>query len=313
LSITNRILTGLKSWKLEAGSWKLAFGLFAATLLGCRAPESVSPASTPHRVVALAPNLTEIVFALGAGDTLVGVSEHSDYPAAALRVPRVGGLEVDAEKVAAVGPDLVLAIAEGSARGAVRALEAAGLRVVVVPSGSLDAVLEGIRLVGRALGEEAARLTGSLERRRDRVRRDAARRPHPKSLLLVWPDPPQAAGGGTFLDDVLTEAGGDNLARARPGWPVLSSEYLATAAVELLVLPDSPANRPAFDAAFARGALSRGAVRNARVVRLDESALTRPGPRVFDCLERLAAEIAETTRLESRVPSPGSESPAAAR
>src|SRR5215467_5493834 len=122
--------------------------------LACRGPErpSAPKAGAPRRVVTLAPNLTEIVFALGAGDRLVGVSEYSDYPEAARKIPRVGGLEVDAEKVAALKPDLVLAIAEGNAQGPVRALEAAGVPVAVVASGSLDAVLEAIRAVGDRLG-----------------------------------------------------------------------------------------------------------------------------------------------------------------
>ncbi len=244
-------------------------------------------------MVALAPNLTEIVFALGAGDTLVGVSEHSDFPEAAGAVPRVGGLEVDPEKVAALRPDLVLAVAEGNGRGAVEALAAAGLPVAVVPSGSLDAVLESIRIVGDRLGRsaEATALSDSLSRRRAAVRARVAGRPRPRTLLVVWPAPPQAAGGGTFLDDVLSEAGADNLVRDRKGWPLLSKEYLATAQVDLLVLPESAETRPAFDAAVASGPLSRGPIARARVVRLDESALTRPGPRVFDMLEKLADAI----------------------
>jgi iron complex transport system substrate-binding protein len=272
-------------------------------LLGCReetrgrvpTKESGPPAAArPRRVVALAPNLTEIVFALGAGDSLVGVSEYSDYPEAARRIPRVGGLEVDPEKVAALRPDLVLAMAEGSARGAVSALEAAGLAVLVVPSGSLDAVLAGIRAVGARLGraDEAQRLVAALQERRERVaRKAAAAGRRPRALLLVWPDPPQAAGGGTFLNDLLREAGADNLAGDRSGWPVLSAEYLATAPVELLVIPDSEPTREAYARAFATGPLSRGPVTRARVLRLEESALTRPGPRVFETLEKLADGI----------------------
>jgi iron complex transport system substrate-binding protein len=253
----------------------------------------VAAPTRPSRVVALAPNLTEIVFALGAGDSLVGVSEYSDFPEAARRIPRVGGLEVDAEKVAALRPDLVLAVAEGQGRGAVAALEAAGLPVFVVPSGSLDSLLEGIRSVGKRLGrtEEGERLSAELDRRRARVRERVAGRRRPRTLLLVWPDPPQAAGGGTFLDDLLTEAGAQNLVRDRKGWPVLSPEYTATAPVELLVEPESDATREAWARAAAVGPLSRGPITKARVVRLDESALTRPGPRVFDMLERLAAEV----------------------
>lgn len=271
-------------------------------LLGCRAEpragSGASPATPgalprPRRVVTLAPNLTEVVFALGAGGSLVGVSEFSDFPEAARRIPRVGGIEVDAEKVAAVRPDLVLAVAEGGARGAVGALEAAGLPVVIVPSGSLDAVLAGIRMVGGRLGrpEEGERLAGALERRRAELRKRVAGRRRPRTLLLVWPDPPQAAGGGTFLNDLLREAGAENLVQDRAGWPVLSPEFIATAPVELLVVPDSDQTRDAYARAFSTGPLSRGPIAKARVVRLDESALTRPGPRVFDMLEHLAERV----------------------
>lgn len=254
-------------------------------------PPTPGPAK---RVVALAPNLTEIVFALGAGSSLVGVSEFSDFPDAARSIPRVGGLEVSAERVASLTPDLVLATAEGGNRkGAVSALEASGLPVLVVPGGSLDEVLAGIELVGRRLGREAEgrRLMRALEERREAVRRSVASRPRPRAVLLVWPDPPSAAGGGTFLDDVLTEAGAQNLLSSRRGWPVVSAEWLATAPIEVAVIPDSPVNRPVFERAFAAGALSRGSIAAARVIRVDESALTRPGPRVFDALEQLAREL----------------------
>jgi iron complex transport system substrate-binding protein len=269
----------------------------------CRpSPRPAATAGRPNRVVALAPNLTEIVFALGAGASLVGVSDHSDFPPQARSIPHVGGLEVSAEKVASLSPDLVLATVEGNARGPVAALQAAGLRVVVLPSGSLDAVLAGIRLAAQALGRiaEGDRLVADIAGKRRAVRQRAAGRKPPRAILLVWPEPPQAAGGGTFLDDVLTESGAQNVFADRPGWPVVSAEYLATTPVDVLVLPTSPGNRAAFDRALAEGALSRGAVRRARVVRVDESEITRPGPRVFDAMERLARELHPGTEVAKR-------------
>lgn len=258
-------------------------------LAACRAAprESTGP---PARVVALAPNLTEIVFAVGAGDRLVGVSEHSDFPPQARRIPRVGGLEVSAEKVASLRPDLVLATREGNTRGPVRALEAAGIPVLLVPGESLDAVLAGIRLVAKRLGRSAQgeRVVADLTRLRARARARAAGGLRPRAILLVWPDPPQAAGGGTFLHDVLAEAGAENLLGSRPGWPLVSPEFLAAAPVDVLVLPDAPPTRAAFERAIANGPLSRGAASRARIVRVDESALTRPGPRVFSALDELA-------------------------
>jgi iron complex transport system substrate-binding protein len=283
----------------------LPHGLAAALLLlastalsttACRRAERpVHPPPAPKRVVSLAPNLTEIVYAVGAGETLVGVSDYSDFPPAARSVPRVGGLEVSAERVASLRPDLVLASAEGgNRRGAVSALDAAGVRVLLVPGGSLDEVLAGIRLVGRRLDHaaESERLVRTLEARRRAVAGRAGARRRPRAILLVWPEPPQAAGGRTFLDDVLTEAGAENLLARRPGWPVVSAEWLATAPIEVVILPDSAVNRPVFARSLASGSLSRGAVAKARIVRVDESSLTRPGPRVFDALEQIAREIA---------------------
>ena len=275
-----------------------AAGLFAAfaAALACRPvdpPPGAAVRAAPRRVVTLAPNLTEIVFALGAGGSLVGASEYSDHPPEARTVPRVGGLEISAEKVASLRPDLVLATREGNARGPISALAAAGLRVVVLPTGSLDAVLESVRLAGDALGrpDAAAELVASLSRRREAVRARVRGRARPRAVLLVWPEPPQAAGGGTFLHDVLTEAGAENLLSSRPGWPVVSDEYLTTSPVDVLVLPASSGTRPVFERARSSGALSRGAARSARVVWMDEASLTRPGPRVFDALEALAGDV----------------------
>jgi len=262
---------------------------------GCARSGAPQRAATPRRVVALAPNLTEIVFALGAGDRLVGVSDYSDYPPAARAIPRVGGLEVSAERVASLSPDLVLATPEGNAKGPVTALAAAGVPVLAVPGGSLDDVLRAIDLIARRLGKtaEGERLVRALAARREAVRRARPAGPAPTAAMLIWPDPPQGAGAGTFLNDVLTEAGARNALADRPGWPLVSEEWLATSPLDVLVLPDSDQTRSAYERALASGPLSRGTAARARVIRIDESELTRPGPRVFDALERLSAALRE--------------------
>jgi iron complex transport system substrate-binding protein len=278
-------------------SWRASVLVLAlaAAAAGCaRESRPAPPRSAATRVVSLAPNLTEIVFAVGAGDRLVGVSDFSDFPPEAKAIPRVGGVDMSAERIASLRPDLVLANGDaGSPRGAASALQAAGVPVLAVPTASLDQVLAAIRLIGARLGhtEQAARLAAELEKRREAVRRGGASRRKGRAVLLVWPEPPQAAGGGTFLDDVLSEAGAVNLLGDRPGWPVVSEEWLATARIEVIVIPDSEANRPVYDRAFATGPLSRGSAARARVLRLDESVLTRPGPRVFDALEILARDL----------------------
>ncbi|MDQ6894695.1 MAG: helical backbone metal receptor [Acidobacteriota bacterium] len=284
------------SFRPPSGAAVLVLAL-AAAVSGCARESRQAPPASPvpaARVVSLAPNLTEIVFAVGAGDRLVGVSDFSDFPPGAKAIPRVGGVDMSAERIASLRPDLVLATGDaGSPRGAALALQAAGVPVLTVPTASLDQVLAAIRLIGARIGhtEQSTRLAAELEKRREAVRRGAASRRKARAVLLVWPEPPQAAGGGTFLDDVLSEAGAVNLLGDRPGWPLVSEEWLATAPIEVTVIPDSEANRPVYDRAFATGPLSRGSVARAPVLRLDESVLTRPGPRVFDALEILARDL----------------------
>ena len=225
---------------------------------------------------------------MGAGASLVGVSEYSDFPEAAQAIPRVGGLEVSAERVASLHPDLVLASQDGNARGPVMALESAGIPVLAVSGALSTRCSTGIRIVAARLGR--ARQGGasprSLARRRAAVRRRAPGRRGRRALLLVWPDPPQAAGRGTFLDDVLREAGAENVLGGRAGWPTVSAEFLATERVDILVIPESGPTR-AYAACVCHGPSRAGRIAKARVVRLPESPLTRPGPRVFDVLERL--------------------------
>jgi iron complex transport system substrate-binding protein len=186
----------------------------------------------------------------------------------------------------------VLAIAEGRGRASVSALEGAGIPVAVLPSGSLDAVLEDIQAVGERLGRrtQAEELVDRLSRRRRAVRESAPKN-GPRTLLLVWPDPPQAAGGGTFLNDVLTETGARNLVGDRSGWPVLSAEYLATAPSICSSSPSPSRRRGRTSARSARARCREGPSLERAC-----SGWTNPlshgrGPRVFDALERLAAAV----------------------
>lgn len=242
-------------------------------------------------MVALAPNLTEIVFALGAGGTLVGVSSHSDYPRQALSLPVVGGLTPDLERIVSLHPDLVLATTEGNSPSTVALLEARGVPVLTTAAPDLRGVIRSIRTIADRVGAapRGAALADSLERRLDAVEsRSRAKRPV-RAILLVWPSPPQAAGSGTFGDDLLREAGGANCI-ARPGWPVISSEFLVLAPCRAVVYPAESSSREIFREAFRSGPISRmPAVREGRTIPIDGDLLTRPGPRSFDALEELAA------------------------
>jgi iron complex transport system substrate-binding protein len=245
----------------------------------------------PRRVIALAPNLTEIVFALGAGNRLVGVSERSDYPPAAAAIPVVGGVTPDLEKIVSLRPDLVLATSDGNSPATVEILARQGIPVLATSAPDLSGVIGSIRAVAGRLGarEAGEGLARALESRREAVRRRDRRGKSPSAVLLIWPAPPQAAGAGTFAGDILSTAGGENCV-PRKGWPVLSPEFLVEAACSVIVYPLEAGTRATFERAFRDGPLSRmAAVRAGRIIGIDGDRLTRPGPRAFDALEDLAA------------------------
>ena len=267
----------------------VAAGAADPALAAGPAPEA--PGALPRRVIALAPNLTEIVFALGAGDRLVGVSERSDYPPAAAAIPVVGGVTPDLERIVSLRPDLVLATSEGNSPATVEILVRQGIPVLATSAPDLSGVIASIRAVAGRLGlrETGERLALALESRREAVRHRARRGKSPSAVLLIWPAPPQAAGAGTFGGDIVSTAGGENCV-PRQGWPVLSPEFLVEADCSVIVYPREPGTRATFERAFRDGPLSRmAAVRAGRVVGIDGDRLTRPGPRAFDALEDLAA------------------------
>jgi iron complex transport system substrate-binding protein len=254
-------------------------------------PAGAAPSPEPRRVIALAPNLTEIDFALGAGDRLVGVSARSDSPPAAAGLPVVGGLGPDLEKVVSLRPDLVLATTEGNSKATVEILARRGIEVLATSAPDLSGVIGSIRAIAARLGlrEAGESLASALESRREAVRHRHRRGGRPSAVLLIWPSPPQAAGTGTFAGDILTTAGASNCV-ARRGWPVLSPEFLIAADCTAVVYPVEKDTRETYARAFRDGPLSgMRAVRAARVVGIDGDRLTRPGPRAFDALEELAA------------------------
>ncbi len=251
--------------------------------------------------MALAPSAAEIVYALGAAGSVVGVSDFAaDLPESKGK-PRLGGFVPDLERIAALEPDLAVVSRDGTDRRAAERIAALGIRVVVTDATSLAGVFDDVRRVGAALGRdgEAERLVSALERRTAAAEarsagRDGAARP--RALALIWPDPPIVAGPATFVGDLLARAGLTNVVPASAGeWPRVSHETLVSWNPRLLVRPRTPENSTAFEAAFAPGSrwLLLPAVREGRVVVLPGEWLERPGPRLVDALEALVEKARE--------------------
>jgi iron complex transport system substrate-binding protein len=250
----------------------------------------VALATRPQRIISIAPSNTEVVFALGLGDTVVGVDQYSDYPPEAQQKPQLGGyVDPNLEQIGAAAPDLVLATEVHEAT-IVPELEALGVTTVVIDPKNLDDVLDSITLVGAITGEEAraARLVCDLHRRVDDVEARIASAPHPRVFFELSPEL-YTAGPGSFIDDLLTRAGGDNVAAgAREPWPQLSTEAVLTADPEVILLADHEAGVTAEGVRTRPGWQAVSAVEHGRIVTIDPALTNRPGPRVVDGLEEIA-------------------------
>lgn len=236
--------------------------------------------AAPRRVVSLAPDLTRTVVDLGAGSTLVGVSDLCDPPAPDVR--RVGPLvQPSIEAIAALEPDLILATAEGNPRAVLERLRGVGLPVfgVAPHRGGIDGVVDGVEAVGRALGrgDAATRRVATLRRELAAVRRRAAALPRLSACGLVWTRPVIAAGAGTFLDDLLDLAGADNACRrGDEAYPRLSAEELVLARPDVVIVFGDTGEGGHAAGVAADWGTHVSAVRDGRVVRLDADLFLRP-------------------------------------
>jgi len=260
------------------------------------AGREVTIEAEPQAIVSLSPANTEILYALGLGNKVVGVTEFCNYPPEAQERPKVGGFaDVNTEKVVELEPDLILAsnihIAE-----VVPALEKLGLTVVVIDPPDIPAVLEGIKFVGKITGkeEEAEALTAEMQKRIDAVAEAVKGREKPRVFWEISSDL-WTAGPGSFINDLIVLAGGGNIAsEAEAPWVQLSNEAIIAADPEVIFLADHPFGETAETVATRPGWDKISAVVNNRIVELTETEIdvvSRPGPRVVDALELIAKAL----------------------
>ena len=260
----------------------------------------VTLAGPAQRIVSLGPSNTEILFALGAGAQVAGRDDLSDFPAEAASVPGVGATygNFSVEAIVAVSPDLVL-VSEIYTQEQVQSLADAGLTVYWLANPlTWDGLYANLDTVGRLTGREAEAQTvgASLQARVQAVTRalqGTAQRPTVfYELDATDPVKPYTVGTGTFVDLLITVAGGRNVGAAL-GTPYgqISSEELVIQNPEVVVLGDSAYGVTVDSVAQRAGWSGIAAVRNGRVFVFDDNLASRPGPRLVDGLEALAKLI----------------------
>ncbi|MBM3115499.1 heme/hemin ABC transporter substrate-binding protein [Jeongeupia naejangsanensis] len=255
---------------------------------------TLSATAAPQRVVSLGGPLTEIVYALGAGNRLIGVDQSSTYPEAAKALPKVGYYRAfSLEGVVALKPDLVLASDQAGPPQALEQLRRLGLRVIVLPSApTLDALEQRMHGVAAALGlrNDGRAMVTELRKQVDAL---AAKQVGPtRALLLInRSGNPEGAGIDTSADAMLKLAGYRNVLSAQKGYKPLSLEGIAALKPDLIVTSTaSLAASGGLDALLARpGIAATPAAKNRRVIVMDDLLLLGYGPRLPQALRELKA------------------------
>ena len=249
-------------------------------------------AAPARRVVSLIPATTELLFAIGAGDAVVGRTTWCDYPAAALAAPDLGdGIAPNIEAVLGRRPDLVLLYTSGRNAAAAERLRSMGIATVQLRTDLLSDVTRVGTLLGRLTGHD--REAAGLEERFDSALAEAtvdATADVPSVFLLVWAEPPMTVGAGSYLSELLQRAGGRNTYDDLPtsSGQVSIESVVARSPDAILVLGDSTpafASRPEWQAV--------AAVRERRFVVASGSQFAHPGPRAPEAIRSLARSLAQ--------------------
>jgi iron complex transport system substrate-binding protein len=284
-------LISLLAW-IAFGWAPSAWGASFSDALG----RKVSLEGTPQRIVTLAPSLTEIVFFLGLGDRLVGVTKFSSYPPEAAQKPLVGSyVDLNIEQIISLSPDLVLGTVDGNQPEKVALLEQAGLPVFVVNPRTIRQVIETVNTIGRLCGvpARAAALSEQLSSKVEDIVTRTEALSRPLVFLQINPKPVMTVNGNTFLHDLIELAGGRNIAAEEPTtYPRISIEEVIQRKPEVIII-SSMERGGGFEAArrqWMRWPIIP-AVRNNRVHLVDSDLIDRPSPRVVQGLEILARHL----------------------
>jgi iron complex transport system substrate-binding protein len=239
------------------------------------------------RVVSLAPNLTELVFAVGAGDKLVGVTTYCNYPPQAKEIAKVGDTQApNIETIIALKPDLVLISTASQLEGTLSQLERQRIPVFVVAPKNLEDIVRSIRTFGKIfdIEDKAERAAVEVESQIRSVSENTSKREKPRVFMQISRDPLFTIGADSFLIDIIEKAGGEPVTKQIPtAYPRLSRETAAALKPDVIILTTSEDNAEPNDAFSNSPAMLRR-----KIYRLDADILSRPGPRSVIALSDIA-------------------------
>jgi iron complex transport system substrate-binding protein len=262
-----------------------------------RIPQSV------HRIVSLAPSLTETLYALGLEERLVGDTDYCDFPPAAQQKTKVGGaVNPSLEAIAALHPDLVLVTKSLNRLDTVRALADLGIPSYATDPHTVEEIISSTERLAGVLGapEAGGSIVKDLERRLAETQRRVAPFPLRRVLFVVWTEPLISIGKNTFIADALVHAGAVSIIDSAQNWPQVSLEDVVHQQPEFLIFPEShsEAAPPDLEAlGNLPGWRILDAAKNHRYA-LVSDAVNRPAPRIVSAIEELAKQLHPEAFLE---------------
>ncbi|MGE0821773.1 MAG: ABC transporter substrate-binding protein [Candidatus Binatia bacterium] len=276
--------------------YDIVFLLMVLLLSACAQSE---PQQQSHfrRIVSLAPSVTETLFAIGAGSQVVGVCTFCDFPRDVARLDRIGAyVNPNVEAIVAKRPDVVIGVPPNNPE-AIAALQRLGVRVTIVRVDTIAGTEAAIRTIAREAGRETQgeELLADMRQRMAAVRARLAEAPRRRVLMVVGQTPLIAVGSGIFLDELIDQAHGINIAaQAKQPWPHLSLEVVVAHQPEIII--DGSMGTEEQKEAEQRLGIWRNfptvpAVRDGRLYGRLSSALLRPGPRLPEAFEEIARFI----------------------
>ena len=255
--------------------------------------------ATIERAISLAPSLTEMIFAIGAGDRLIGVTTYCNYPPQTASIEKIGDTQTpNIEKIIALKPQVVFVSTASQLESFTRTLEEQGIAVYVSNPKNLDEVLNDMGHLANLFATKATadRLAANLSTRVADVDSESqvwlSKNPRQKVVIQISNDPLFTAGKDSFLTELVERAGGVSVTKDVPtAYPKLSKETAAALNPDVIFLSDSEDNREP-NSSFKDSA----AVKSGRVYRIDADIISRPGPRLVDALEEIASKLMEQSK-----------------
>ena len=263
------------------------------------AGNEVTIEAKPEKIVSLLPSTTETLFALGLDEEIVGVSDFDNYPEAALDKEKVGGIEINVEKVISLQPD-VLFVQQTHADNygdVIAQLEGLGIAVLVVNTEeSFEDAYESIKLLAKVTGtsEKGTKMVQNMKDELEAIQEKAKAVTEKKRVWVEVSAPPElyTAGNGTFINEMLELIGAENIVASKDGWFTISEEEVVKLNPDVVIITYGEYEEDAPGDALSRpGWQEVAAVKNKQVYEVNGDSVTRPGPRLVMGVEELAKAI----------------------